>query len=133
MMNHAKASHAHSCPLGWETESRGMAGEIVMDTRFLSRQLAHYVWAWCDDCTGDALTWLQRLGCHILSRPEPGQTWMIEGIAGTNAMLCRGQDPIATAQTIGILCGGILWAEAFPDLIMLVNTEWAQRGHKKIA
>mgnify|MGYP001590167809 FL=1 len=99
-----------------------------MDTKQLSQQLASYTWAWCDDRTGEVLTWLQRLGCHILSRPELGQTWMLEGIAGVNAALCRGRDPIATAQTIGVLCGGILWAEAFPDFLRLVNKEWAQRG-----
>ena len=100
---------------------------MAVDAQQLSQRLATQTWAWQDGRTGEVLAWLQQLGCRMLSRPEFGQTWMIEGIAGTNAALCRGHDPIATAQTIGILCGGMFWSEAFPDFLRLVNKEWAQR------
>ena len=93
----------------------------------MSQRLAEQTWAWCDGCTGDVLTWLQQLGCRMLSRPEPGQTWMLQGLTGCNAALDRGTDPIATAQALGFLCGGMFWPQAFPDLMTLVNAEWKRR------
>ena len=93
-----------------------------------SARLAEMTWDWCDGRTGGVLTWLQRLGCRILSRPERGGTWVLEGIAGGNAALSRGHDPATIAQALGFLCGGMLWPQAFPELLPLVTKEWRRRS-----
>ena len=99
----------------------------MLDGKFAER-LAVQTWAWQDGATGSVLTWLQQLGCNVLSRPEPGRTWCLAGIAGSNATLSIGDDPIATASAIGFLCAGIFWPEVFPGLLVRVNTEWARRS-----
>lgn len=97
----------------------------------VTRRLAEQTWAWLDGQTGDVLTWLQTIGCTIVSRPEHGQTWMLRGIAGSNAGLTSDADPIAIASAIGLLCGGMLWPQAFPGLLPLVNAEWHRRMRAK--
>lgn len=104
---------------------------LVPDLFTISQRLAAQTWAWHDDQTGQVLTWLQHIGCRVLSRPEYGQTWMLQGIAGTNACLSLGHDPIATAQTLGVLCGGMFWPQAFPHLLPLVNAAWRRRIPKR--
>lgn len=93
----------------------------------MTQRLAAQTWAWLDGDTGQVLLWLQRLGCRIITRPELGQTWVLRGISGGKAALTRGADPIAIASAIGFLCGGMRWPQAFPELLRIINKEWAHR------
>ena len=93
----------------------------------ITGRLIEQVWAWQDGHTGQVLTWLQQLGCHILSRPEFGQTWTLQGIAGGTTTLCTGQDPIATATGIAFLCAGMFWPQVFPTLLKHINEEYTRQ------
>ena len=107
-------------------------GKVDMDTQSMSRQLSEKTWDWCDDnAIGDILIWLQQLGCHIVSRPELGYTWIIKGVTGTRVELCRGQESVAVAHAMGVLCGGTQWAQLFPDFLTLVHAEQVRRQKGK--
>ena len=91
-------------------------------------RLIEQIHAWQHGEVGTVLLWLQRLGCRILSRPEAGQTWHLQGLAGSNATLARDSDPNATAEAIALLCAGIFWPQVFPLLIEAVATMQGARN-----